>query len=93
MAAGLQVWDEFGRPLVEITDRMTRVLGLVDTGGSNGSVSHVGFASGSSWFHVLTPAVGLTADFPNIVISGNTLSWTYTYLQYATPVQIVYGVY
>lgn len=83
---GLQCWDTGGNQTVEITDRLCRIVGMVDTSGGSGSVNVNG---GNVWAfaaYVWEP-VDVT-DVVNVTISGNTVSWSG-----GGNVTIVYGVY
>lgn len=90
------MWDEQGRLILDVTDRMGRVVGSVKTGSSSGSLVDSGFSYGEPWFMIVlepgqyegwTPG-GSTQWRPAVTISGNTLSWTA-----GVPSTIVYGVY
>jgi hypothetical protein len=102
---GLQVFDVNGRCTLDVTDRLTRVLGTINTGYAS-SVSHIDnnlLNNGTPWFYCYFPndpnwwrVMSL-----NVAISGNTLSWqwaklhysSYTYQDTITGCSILYGVY
>ncbi len=84
-----------GEVLLEITDRITRVLGTISTGTSNGTIT-VDSVHGSAFFVCL---IGNDFDSqyaqPGVVINGNTCTWTFasTPGYTRTPITILYGVY
>ena len=98
MANGLRIRDRnTGQITLEITDRLTRVLGRVNSGTSNGSINVPEFLGNSPFSIVLETAqqafdLGRT---PTVTISGATLSWTFqgTASRPAQPATIVYGLY
>lgn len=105
MAFGFQVFDPQGRLIVDITDRLTRIIGQVYTGDQPGSIQVPGWASyGTPWVFVLqrpnasfTPLNG--TRFVRPTISGDTLSWDFepnspSYNHWPRiPGTIQYGVY
>lgn len=79
MAYGLRIRDKAtGAIMLDVTDSITRFLGSVTVTDTvqNGSVTHAGFADGVPWYSLLMeiPQVKLP---PNVLISGNTLSWSH----------------
>jgi hypothetical protein len=101
MTVGLRVRDAAtGAVLVEITDRLTRVIGVVNTGTSPGSISVPGMATGLGWGCVQevpppNPNIVNRYRFPRITISGTTLSWDFpgTASLPAVACDVIYGVY
>lgn len=94
MTAGLFIYEADG-----VTERFgpnTRngtVLGVHTTGKANGSITDARFSRGVPVIlSVLAVEFG-TFVVPDIVISGNTLSWTFATnsANWNTPVRIVYG--
>ncbi len=86
MPQGLQVWDASGNLVLDVTTRLPRILGSVQTGTSAGSVTHTGLSSGTPFYFATT-----MANFQNSPVgsfSGNVFSWTA-----GSDVQLVYGVY
>lgn len=81
MPAGMQVWDAFGRLVVDFTTRLPRVLGSVSINQagslSDGNLSQgtpfVIFQQAGVWYHIS----GDTA-LPQFIISGTTISWSYS---------------
>lgn len=94
MPQGLQINDEAGNLIVDITTRLNRVIGRVDVNKVNGSVSNAGFAEGIPYFVMLGQDIGLVS--PNVTFSGNTMTWTYDVVapdEYKDNTIILYGVY
>jgi len=92
---GLQVFDASGNIVLDITDRLTRVLGEVNTGAAAGSVTDAGLSSGDPWYIAfrVDGAMWSSADADlAISISGTTLSWSYG-SGTAQNMTITYGVY
>jgi hypothetical protein len=100
MAYGFQCFNAQGQLIVDITDRLTRIIGEVYTGTSNGSINVPEFSLGG------TPWVFIQQDNTNnnqfqgrrqvrASVSGTTLSWTFEGLTKwpANPATIQYGVY
>lgn len=93
MPAGMQVWDESGRLLVDITTRITRVSGMtVIPAGSTGSLVVPNADQGTVWYALYLNYNGRYR--PVISISGGTISWSPSSIG-GTPVDvpILYGVY
>jgi len=72
VTAGLQVNDAAGRSVIDVTDRLSRTLGTVWTGTSDGSLGHAGFAQGEPWFTMLGQEPGYVS--PDVTFSGTTMS-------------------
>lgn len=94
MSFGLEVYDENGNTILDSNSRCSRMLGNINTTTATGSVT-APFNEGSPFFFVMGAYVGIgnLSYGPNITISGNTLSWTYTSGSPNTNLTIVYGVY
>lgn len=94
MPAGLQAWDAAGNLTVDLTTRLSRVVGVVfAAGGSSGSVT-VDASLGTPW------AIPVPRNFPvgschKITISGGTISWAPNtgVASQQTDADIYYGVY
>lgn len=106
MPQGLQVFDSNGVIVFDVTDRLSRVLGIITTTASNGSISDPGLLTGTPWWMIIddwggaSDTYSLTTSVPLITASGSTLSWAPQpglAPGYATmpirPVQLIYGVY
>jgi len=82
---------------IEITTKLTRMVGQVHTYGVNGSIVVPEFASGYPYFtlsRLQSSGYGYLIS-PKLSASGTTLSWTYGANSPAAPQDalIVYGVY
>lgn len=93
MPQGLQVWDEGGVEVLNITNRLTRHLGSIQTVANvAGSFTVPDVTSGTIW---VLPQASLRLLFdvrrapPVVTLSGRVISWT------AAPqaILIPYGVY
>jgi hypothetical protein len=94
MPQGMQIWDASGNLILEISDRIARVLGVASiTGGTDGSVTNAGFSTGTP-FWACVPVASGRAPVPDVSLSGTTLSWDFTPgIGYAPSYRLVYGVY
>lgn len=96
MATGLRVWDASGNLVVDVTDRLTRILGVVSMpANSSGSVVDDGFLTGTP-FPIAIRSNGTTffngtSVAVSISFSGNTMNYSTT--QTVADYLIVYGVY
>lgn len=97
MPQGLQCWDASGTLLVDITDRLTRILGVttVSAGGS-GTVTDDGFLTGSPFCIAIRSAVGLSTFNssmvpPDISFASNVMS--YAANSPSGDHYLIYGVY
>lgn len=73
MAAGLIVWDEYGRVVLDMTTRMGRVLGITAIGTANGSISPAGWNTGTLWYAVMTDT-----DYPPVFsVNATTIFWNW----------------
>ncbi|WP_313299986.1 hypothetical protein [Pseudomonas sp.] len=81
--------------MLEITDRITRILGQVNTGTANGSLVITDAVGGAPWFssvHGLAMTEGQMT--PDIWLVGNTLYWSWGNYPYTRiPATIIYGTY
>ena len=94
MPQGLQVWDASGNLILDLTDRLGRILGISTlTSPTDGSITDAGFASGTPWFICLPISSG-AASTPQCSVAGNVISWDFiTGGNYATTYKLIYGVY
>lgn len=92
---GLQTWDEYGNPMLRITDRITRFIGEFDTGTANGSHADDRLSLGTPFISVRdTKTFDEFSVPPTITYNGQQISWVFSTDQ-ASPrsVRIAYGVY
>ncbi|MGB5954972.1 hypothetical protein [Pseudomonas sp.] len=104
MTAGLKVYDPSGLTLLDMTSSISQMVGYVDTGAANGSLSIPLAPAGKTLFYAITelsaqnkylgkrPGVTLTVG-----ASVATLSWQYSYASgwgfYSLNCRIHYGYY
>lgn len=98
MPQGIQTWDASGRVTLDITERLTVLLGTVYANGSNGSVA-VALPGGEFWALVLAEnnLFADTANVPEVTYESGRVVWRYTSWSTNTasnrPATIMYGVY
>jgi hypothetical protein len=98
MTAGLQVWDESGNLVVDITDRLAKMLGTIYTGAVSGSASVPGLSSGTP-FYVATPvstdptAMAMFAPAISLHQASEMISWTFEANKGQSPSYITVGVF
>lgn len=97
MTYGLIVYDAAGNPVVNVSDRLGRILGSVNVGTTSGSVSVPAFAEGAPFYFLRADGPQQGTFPPTITISGTTLSWSapsgYNSYWDRTPGTIFYGIY
>lgn len=91
---GLQCWDASGQLVLDVTDRLTRVLGEFDTGTANGSLTNDGLRGGTPWYNISHPNSGELINLVPLVvwIGDNTLIWTFS-RDNPVSLHVMYGVY
>lgn len=96
---GLQIFDENGNTILDITDHLTRVLGEFETGAVNGSITDVAIQEGTFWYiqislnYNTTPG-NFSVEAPFILdVDGAKISWVYENGDYRINKYILYGVY
>lgn len=91
-----------GNIIIDITDRLTRVIGLFNSGSTGGTINVPAFALGAGWAAVLESQLppqspSTLYSYPIVSISGTTLSWSFPNYQgqpiTIVPCDIIYGVY
>lgn len=93
--ARIEVYNAAGQLIQSISDRLSRIVGEVQTMAADGSVTNANIGS-NSWYTV-TP-LGPLGILPTLSQSGTTLSWSYDvnpFASYAPKADclIRYGVY
>lgn len=86
-SVGMKVWDATGNVMMTEADRITRVLGIVSTTSSSGSLTDARFADGQPWFAVQAPSYDAAGKM--VTFSGTTMSWASS----SFSANIVYGIY
>ena len=97
MGAGLQVFSESGGAVVTESDTIGKFLGGFDALGTNGSITDARLEGMRLWVAVTKGVTLITPtdagrEIPEIVRSGNTISWVYTSIR-RSKISFVYGVY
>lgn len=69
------------------------ILGIANTGKSNGSLVDARFSRGVPFIAAVMATEGANIVVPDVAISGTTLSWTFKVsgANYNQPCRIVYG--
>ncbi|TKW65153.1 MAG: hypothetical protein DI616_15615 [Paracoccus denitrificans] len=100
MATGLKTWAPDGTLLVDMTKTFSQEQGFVDTNNVNGSITMPPLPVGKTRFTFSVALSGDNAFFgkkPGITVSGDTLSWAYSYADgwgyYSLNCRIYYGYY
>lgn len=101
---GLRIYDKDGNIMLDATSRLTKYLGTLSIGTTNGSYTDERLREGDFWYVTLKlndykKCYGMKNKFteflPEITREGNTIKWTYTEndATYRTGLTIMYGVY
>jgi biopolymer transport protein ExbD len=84
MPQGLQVFDENGNVVVNVTDRLVKYLGVVQINGTNGSITNDELSDGDLWYYPLniktpppTPSIHTEYHMPTITKNGKNILWDY----------------
>ena len=98
MPAGIQVHDGNGNVVLDMTSRVSKILGTVTTNGANGSLTDARLLDGTMWAAIeriqmagtIYSIVGL-----EITASGSRLSWSHknTWGADSYNITFVYGIY
>ena len=90
--AGLQVYDANSKLVVDITDRLPRILGSYQTNKQDGSINIE--AAGTIFYQVVRLTNAEADTPPRITLTNRLLSWKYgDAYKYRKDFIIVYGVY
>lgn len=101
MAAGLQVFDASGNLIMDLGDRIAKVLGVLNIGNSytgatmSGSVTDgrfTSYAGTTPWFAIISSTFFRQELHPVLSISGNTLSWDFPAGSTRPDTSILYGI-
>lgn len=94
MPQGLQCFDDNGNSVLDVTDRLTRVIGELETGVSDGSVYNESLTYGIPWFIVINDsAPWYTKASVQVSVANGTLSWSLSTTGQRSNNKIIYGVY
>lgn len=97
MAVGLRVTDSSGNVLLDMSSKLCRTLGYVDTGTVDGSAS-ISLPAGTPFFiSVPLASKGRLGKGPGVTITQSSLVWDFSipsgYGYFAVSHRIYYGVY
>lgn len=90
---GLVIDDVDGSPILRVTDRITRIMGVANTGKVPGNIQIP--VSGTVWYfaYPINPYLA-DGEQPVFTVNGRNLSWTWAYLPgNRASLQFTYGVY
>lgn len=77
MPVGLRIRDRAGNVVVDVTSKLPRIVGFVDTNGQAGSITVDELSKGTG-YAVVSPISGTAGrGSPNVQINGSTISWSY----------------
>lgn len=102
MPQGLQVFDENGVCVLDITSRLCKYIGKFDTSFSDGSIIDEQLNGAELWYIVLRLSYdannwksGYGDDLPVISSVGNILQWKYRNEDFHNKIRVqgIYGVY
>ena len=93
MPQGLQIWDASGNLILDTSNRIGRVLGVVTLdGNTSSSETNDGLLTGTPFYMVVF--LGSFATYsPTISIASNVISWTMPSGAAGNFYRLVYGVY
>lgn len=98
MTQGLQIFNANGVCTLDVTDNLTRILGIIRSGTSDGSLYDASLSTGTPWCAVSTTGYGTAPFWQSLYVSfsGNTMYWEHVLTNaYGLRIdhQIIYGVY
>ena len=96
MPAGLQIFDENGKVVVDMTSRTSKILGRVTVGENDGSLTDERLLDGNMWSQIESVNLNigyLEMSFGGLKITsnGSTLSWQH--MGSSVGYVFVYGIY
>lgn len=80
MPQGLQVFDSGGNLTLDVTERLTVLVGTATANGSDGSV-YVGALPAGSFWALVFPTTGMfatTGNTPNVTYENGYVVWRYS---------------
>ena len=93
MAHGLQVFDSSGNTIIDISTKVGNIVGTVNTGTTNGSVTDSKLSTGIP-IYILYSLATYSAAQPVVTASGSTISWDWGSISSGgrVPCILIYGV-
>jgi hypothetical protein len=101
MPAGFQSWDASGNLVVDLTNRIAKMMGTLQVGASytgstmSGTVTDsrfTAYAGCEPFAAVIAGSFFQMHQHPSITISGNTLTWTFPAGSSRPDTTIIYGI-
>ena len=96
MPAGLQVFDESGKVVVDMTSRTSKILGRVTVGENDGSLTDERLLDGNMWSQIESINLNIgymkwTYGGLKITSNGSKLSWQH--IDSSVGYVFIYGIY
>lgn len=77
MPFGIKAWDASGNVVLDLSQRITRILGVQALTTDTGSIVDPNLAIGSFWWDFPQSGASTRFDYvPAISLSGTTISWS-----------------
>lgn len=98
MAAGIQTWNVNGVNTLDLTERLTLVVGNAYANGNNGNLYVGSLPAGNFWALAYPTRDNLTGYYtiPQVTYGGGYVHWVYDQQGNTlgnTPANIIFGVY
>jgi len=95
MSAGLQIFDENGKVVVDMTSRTSKILGRVVTNGKNGSLTDNRLLDGNMWSLIEKPGESIKEPvvWGGLIIESNGSKLSWTHVDSKASFSFVYGIY
>jgi len=101
MSTGFLAFAESGQVVTDMTVLISQMQGSIVTAAANGSATLPPVPAGRQRFYMVVPLVDLNREKgkrPGVSISGNTMSWGYSYSTngwgyFSANCRIYYGYY
>jgi hypothetical protein len=97
---GITLRNAANQVLLDMTMFISQTQGSVDTGAVNGGATIPAPPAGKTQYFIVVPLVttGVTGKLPGVTLSGNALSWSYSYATngwgfFSANARIYYGYY
>ena len=91
--AFFEVYDASGNVIVSLDSRLPRIIGQVNSGTANGSITDAALANGTPFAIPLPPDSSNLRVTINISFSGTTMSWQFLNSPPTAGYTILYGYY
>lgn len=91
--AFFEVRDAAGNVIVSLDSRLPRIIGQVNTGTTNGSITNAALANGTPFAIPLPSDANSSRVTVNIIFSGTTMSWYFDNTPPTVGYTLLYGYY